>query len=188
MGLLSSIGKVFSGGLGDVLGAAGEVAGALGKGKGSGPTQISGFASLPPDIRDYLTKDILPKIKNYGSSAYQGIPRRRLNASDLDPVFGSKARQDLQAYKDMMASMAPTAATTPPAATTPSDSGLAAIGRLFLQTNPMMLRNGTSNEFLSGYNAATRAGIDPEKVTTGLGKAISAGNQQPLIDLLMGAR
>lgn len=175
--------------LGAVLGAAGEVIGAVGKGKGAGPTQIQGFASLPSDIRDYLLKDILPRIKDYGASPYKGIPLRPLDESDLDPVFGSKARQSLQRYKDMMATTARGAeAPPPPKQAETGDSGLAAIGKMFLQTDPLFMKSGTSNPYWGAYQAAARSGADPEKAAAALGKSLSSGDTQALIELIKRGR
>ena len=100
---MGAAGSLSGGGGGSILSAGGNILGALGEGKGHGPTQVSGFASLPPDVQAYMLQKILPLIQGYGSKPYQGIPRRRLNASDTDPTFGSRARPEIQQYLDARA-------------------------------------------------------------------------------------
>lgn len=97
-------------GIGSALSLGGSLLGALGGGKQkAGAPAVSGYQSLPQEIKDYLLKDLFPQMKSYQSSGYQGIPLRRLNASDTDPVFGSKARQDIQAWRDYMLAQKPEA-------------------------------------------------------------------------------
>lgn len=88
-------------GVKDVLGAVsgiGGLVGSAGKGKGSGPTQLSGFASLPQNIQDLLQGPILEQITTQLNKPYTPLPMRTVNASDYDPVFGSQAVQGLQDY------------------------------------------------------------------------------------------
>jgi hypothetical protein len=99
-------------GIGSILSLAGPVLGALGGGKNTGASQqqISGYQSLPKEIQDYLLKSMFPRIQSYGESSYQGLPMRRINESDMDPVFGSKARIGLQEWRDYQMAQQPQAA------------------------------------------------------------------------------
>jgi hypothetical protein len=92
-----------------------SVLGGLGGSKGKGPTEISGFASLPGDQKDFMKEDVWSLIKDIFSRPYQGIPKRRINAEDTDPIFGSRARQDIQAYRDAQAAGAGTQTAAAPA-------------------------------------------------------------------------
>jgi hypothetical protein len=84
-----------------IVQGAGAVAGALGGGKSQQVQQTqSGFAALPKEVQDYLLKQQLPKIQAYGETPFATVPYRRAGAAELDPVFGSKALQDLQRLND----------------------------------------------------------------------------------------
>lgn len=86
------------------LSAGGAVLGALG---GDNPEMMSaptsGFATLDPEIKDYLMDSIFPRITAWGETPYQTVPLRRANAEDYDPIFGSPSRQFLQQYYDARA-------------------------------------------------------------------------------------
>lgn len=88
-------------GFGSILSVAGPILGALGsKGGAQAAQPTSGFQTLPTEIKDYLMDTIFPKVQEYGAGSYQGLPKRRVNADDLDPVFGSTARRYLQDIQD----------------------------------------------------------------------------------------
>lgn len=89
--------------LGTALSIGSSIVGAMGKGKGKGPTDVSGFASLPKDVQNYMLKNLFPRIQGIGDSGYQGIPLRGIGADETDSVFGSKALQGIQRYKDQLA-------------------------------------------------------------------------------------
>lgn len=76
------------------ISAGGSIAGAVGKGKS--PQQVSeqksGFESLPKEIQEYMLGDIFPRIKTQSEKPYVGMPKRAIDASDTDPIFGSKRR------------------------------------------------------------------------------------------------
>lgn len=72
---------------------------------GSKSSSASGFAAFPKEIQDYMLENLFPKIQQYAETPYQGIPLRRTNASDNDPIFGSKGLQAIQEYKDAIAAM-----------------------------------------------------------------------------------
>ena len=89
------------GSIGSILGGAGALAGALGGGKGQTVQQSqSGYASLPKELQEYLKGDIFTRIKAYGQTPYATVPYRRTGAAENDPIFGSKALQDLQRLND----------------------------------------------------------------------------------------
>lgn len=90
------------GSIGSILSGAGALAGALGSGKGQTIQQSqSGFASLPKELQDYLKGDIFTRIKAYGQTPYATVPYRRIGTAETDPIFGSRALQDLQRLNDM---------------------------------------------------------------------------------------
>jgi hypothetical protein len=102
MGILDSLmdwaGNIDGGDVAKVLGAGGQIATAFGEGKNS--QQVSSVpwgAGMNQGAKAQL-EALLPRIQAYGNKGYQGIPRRALNAEDYDPVFGSKARQQLYGY------------------------------------------------------------------------------------------
>lgn len=72
----------------------------LGKGKGTGPTQVSGYASQPGEVKDYMMSVLLPMIKQLGAQKYKGLPKRRVNAADMDPIFGNPTLPGLQEMAD----------------------------------------------------------------------------------------
>lgn len=82
--------------IGSILSGAGALLGAIGAGKDktSAQSSVSGFASLPKPVQDYMNEVLLPRIKGVADTPYQGIPKRPLNAQDFDPIFGSTARQN----------------------------------------------------------------------------------------------
>ena len=134
MGLLDILSPVSA-----VLGAAGSIAGAVGKGKGSTTTTPpSGFASLPPELQTLMMDKLFPKIGKYASSPFQGIPKRAINSQDTDPIFGSKARvqYDQQVLKSLQgASKQVTQAPETPTSTTkqnPAGYSPAQLGAQFL--------------------------------------------------------
>lgn len=92
------------GAIGGLLGGAGSILGALGS---NNPEMMSapssGYATLDPEIKDYLMDSIFPRITAWGETPYQTVPLRRANAEDYDPIFGSPSRQFLQQYYDAMA-------------------------------------------------------------------------------------
>lgn len=83
--------------IGKVLGAVAPAISAFGAGQNRPSPEV--VNKLPPEVQKAMM-DLLPRIKKYGDTPYQGLPFRRLNEADTDPNFGSKARQDLQAYYD----------------------------------------------------------------------------------------
>ncbi len=85
----------------DVVTGVAGAAGAYGKGQNvaKAGSSTQGFASLSPEVQEYMTQTVLPKIQQYGAGSYQGVPMRALNAEDTDPIFGSRARQDYSAMK-----------------------------------------------------------------------------------------
>lgn len=88
-------------GIGAILSGVGSIAGALGGGKSREVSQQkSGFETLPKEIQDYLLGDIFSRIKSYGSTPFPTVPYRRVDERETDPIFGSRALRDLQAYKD----------------------------------------------------------------------------------------
>jgi len=94
-------------GLGTALSIGGSLLGAMGQGKGSAPTTLSGYTTSPQKVKDLAEGDLFTKIKDYLAQGYQGIPMRRTNADDADPIFGSKSRMDYQAYLDALAAAQP---------------------------------------------------------------------------------
>ncbi len=109
-------------GLGSALSIGGTLLGGLGNGKNKGAEVVpSGYKSLPKELQDYLLKDLFPQMQDYQKKPYEGIPLRRINESDADPVFGSKARQDIQAYRDYMLAQAPVEEVAPQAAAPDGD-------------------------------------------------------------------
>ena len=90
--------------LAGLLNIGGLVAGAIGQGKNSQQAlPQSGFGTRPKAVQDYMMEVLFPEIKKLQNTPYQGIPKRRITAEDLDPIFGSRARQDIQGYKDTQA-------------------------------------------------------------------------------------
>lgn len=90
------------GSIGGILSGVGAIAGAFGKGESGAPAQQKqGFAALPQEIQDYLLGDYFTRVQSYGETPYESLPKRRVNESDLDPIFGSKARRDMQNTKDV---------------------------------------------------------------------------------------
>lgn len=79
-------------GLGTILSIGGAALGAFGKGKNKGGASVSGYASLPPELQTFLLKTVFPNAQKWFNAGYQGIPNRRMDASETDPIFGSKAR------------------------------------------------------------------------------------------------
>lgn len=105
MGIFSSIAKAAGGLVGlatgnpsALLSAGGQIAGALGQGKNPKAVATSKLDSLPPGVQQFIMGDVLPRMQERFDRGYEGIPLRPLNAEDLDPTFGSRARQDLQEY------------------------------------------------------------------------------------------
>lgn len=81
----------------DILGAGGVIAGALGEGQAARNPQSAAVqwgTGMQPEAKSQM-EALLSRIQKYGSTGYQGIPRRGLTAEDTDPIFGSKARQQL---------------------------------------------------------------------------------------------
>lgn len=155
-----------------IAGIGGSILGGLGKGKGTGPTSLSGFASEPQPVQDLMNGPIFDKIKEILNTGYKGIPLRRINSSDLDPVFGSPARQDLQAYKDYQAKNAPTTST--PSAGDASGVGLAAIGRLAAQ-NGSNWTGGGDPKLQALVTAAQRAPGNNDSIYKAIGEYLSSG-------------
>lgn len=83
-----------------LLSGAGAIAGAMGGGQGTASMPQSGYQTLPAEIQDYMLKGLFPQIQAFNAGKYEGLPKRRLDASDFDPVFGSTARQGIQRYLD----------------------------------------------------------------------------------------
>lgn len=89
-------------GIGTALSIGSSLLGALGKGKNSQQAlPVSGFGTLPAYASKYAEEELFPRIKEWGERGYEGIPRRGLNAEDLDPNFGSRARVQLMNYYAM---------------------------------------------------------------------------------------
>jgi hypothetical protein len=98
----------------NVLGVGGTIAGGLGLGGDNSRMETVEWGSgMNPAARQQMT-DLLERIRSYGKRPYQGVPRRGMTADDLDPVFGSKARQQLYDYYN---TPIPIEAGTAPAAT-----------------------------------------------------------------------
>jgi len=97
----------------DILNAGASIAGGLGKSKDRGAysEERSGFRTLPKDQMDFASGDLWQMLKQYALSQYQGMPTRKLDASDTDPIFGSKRRV---AYDAMMQKQAAAPSKTPP--------------------------------------------------------------------------
>lgn len=93
---------------------AGPVLGMFGKGKGKPATQVQGFDSLPKDVKDFVLKNLVPKMQEYSQSEYQGVPMRRVTAADLDPIHGNPALQGMQDYRDQRARLRAIAAAGSP--------------------------------------------------------------------------
>jgi hypothetical protein len=106
MGLFGKIAKVaLPVAAGALLGpggaaAAGGVMSAVGQGKAAQQAAAGGGLQMDPATLAYLTGPVLNRVEAYGDQQYQGPPMRRVDMADLDPVFGSKARQNLQTYAD----------------------------------------------------------------------------------------
>lgn len=83
------------------LAAGGKILGALGKDKSKAtPSQEkSGVASLTPEQQDWVSKTLFPQLQAYNSTPYKGLPRRAINSSDADPIFGSSARMQYAGQK-----------------------------------------------------------------------------------------
>lgn len=83
------------------LSAAGSIAGAMGKGKSASQKTESkqGFETLSPEQKKWMNEIIFPKVQSYGEGTFQGMPKRALDESDTDPIFGSKRRV---AYNDVV--------------------------------------------------------------------------------------
>lgn len=77
-----------------MIGAGGAIAGSLGS--GGSPDAVnestSGYASLPQNVKDFMQDGIFPRIQAESEKAYTGIPKRAIDESDTDPIFGSKRR------------------------------------------------------------------------------------------------
>lgn len=114
-------------GLGEALSIGSSILGGMGKGKGKGATSQSGFVTLPGEQKDFASGEVWDAIKKYFGTGYQGLPKRRINAEDTDPIFGSRARMDLQQYYDAMAGQGQAGETAPDAT---GGGGLAALGRV----------------------------------------------------------
>jgi hypothetical protein len=110
MGIIDTIGSF----LGDIsldkvgtaLDIGSKVAGAFGQAKGgttSTPSQVAGYAGLPPEVQKYLMDSVLPQIQAQATAPRVSVPFRRADATDYDPIFGSKARVALQDYYDRKA-------------------------------------------------------------------------------------
>lgn len=124
------------GSIGGLLGGVGSLVGAVGAGKNSQQAlPASGYKTLEKDQKDFASGDLWDAILKYFGQSYQGIPTRRINAEDTDPIFGSKARQDIQAYMDMKNVMKnlPSANTAGDSAGAPN--GFALLGRQIAQQN-----------------------------------------------------
>lgn len=80
----------------NLAGAGGSILGALGAGRTPSQTQESetGFASYPEEVKQYLMETMFPKIKQYAEEGYKGIPKRALDTTDTDPIFGSRRRTE----------------------------------------------------------------------------------------------
>ena len=142
-----------------VAGAAGNLLGALGKGKGKGPTRVSGFASQPGEISDYALDELFPRIKAFGNKKYQGLPKRRVNAEDMDPLFGSKSRQDLQRYKDEMLALNAAPVSTPDESG--SNMGLSNLGRIIAMQQMPDYWDDFSDDQYAAIGKAVQDGYQP---------------------------
>lgn len=154
------------------IGAGSSILGALGGSKGKAPTQISGFASLPSAQKDFASGEVWDLIKKIFNTPYQGIPRRRINAEDTDPIFGSRARQDLQELTDFRA-----AQQQQPAATD-ADAGSAAMNRgLMIQqlANQAAIAGGKMGGAITGPMSAEDyqklGGLESDTKSIGMGDA-----------------
>lgn len=129
--------------LGSLAGLAGGILGGIGGSKGKGATTVEGFASLGKDQKAFAEGPLWDMVMNIFNRPYEGMPKRRLNAEDLDPVFGSKARQDLQGWND--------------ARLAASQGGLSAIG------NPQMSSAASQEPKYVEETAAQIYGLAPRK-------------------------
>lgn len=101
-------------GWGEAIGLGSKILGGIGGGKNKGVQQLpSGFASLPQAQKDTMQGAVWDKVLAYLNGQYQGLPMRRLNAEDMDPVFGSRARQDYQNMIDAEAAKKYVGASAP---------------------------------------------------------------------------
>lgn len=82
------------------LNAGGSILSAFGGGKKKSTPQVSGFQSLPSDIRDYMLKTLYPDMQGIYSKPYEGIPRRRVTQAETEGPFGNPALKYLQDYYD----------------------------------------------------------------------------------------
>ena len=83
------------------LAAAGQVIGGLGDSKGTKKAvPTTGIGVMPQQVQNLLLGDVFDQIKEIQDRPYKGVPLRRVNMDDLDPVFGSRARADIQNYAD----------------------------------------------------------------------------------------
>lgn len=141
---------------------AGPLLSGIGKGKSTGPTQVSGFASLPGEVKDYMLKTLFPMIQQMGAQGYQGLPKRRVTAADMDPFSGNPTLPYLQQLSDEQA------ATRSPLADMAKTSGGGDMERMQAEMNwnkahaPGMggLRKGVSFEdFYNSISPDNRAGV-----------------------------
>lgn len=127
------------GSIGGLLGGVGSLVGAVGAGKNSQQAlPASGYKTLEKDQKDFASGDLWDAILKYFGQSYQGIPTRRINAEDTDPIFGSKARQDIQAYMDMKNVMKNLPSSAAPADAAGAPNGFALLGRQITGQNAGM--------------------------------------------------
>ena len=84
----------------NILGIGGAIASGIGAGQGQrNPQTVAAEwgAGMQPEAKSQM-EALLSRIQKYGSTGYQGIPRRGLTADDTDPTLGSKARQQLYQF------------------------------------------------------------------------------------------
>lgn len=172
------------GSIGSIISAGSSILGALGQGKNKGAQAVSGYASNPSEIKDYMLDVLFPQMQDYQKQGYKGLPLRRINAEDQDPVFGSKARVDIQNYKDMMAAMK----ATKPAEEGQDEAAMAEAEAASIGRDWLNQAGGTMQQPKSSNTAPFRAkqymdsGILDNKGLAAIGRYAQAPNDQKKID------
>ena len=115
--------------------AVGSVLGAFGKGKNKQQAlPQTGYKTWDPKWKEWAESDAgIPYLMQRAAEPYKtSVPFRRLNDEDLDPIFGSKARQELQNYQDTVGLFGPIAQQQAPQQGG-SDSGFQSLGMQYAQ-------------------------------------------------------
>lgn len=119
--------------------AIGAVVGGISGGGKKGGTQAAPttFQSLPPELQQFGTEQILPRLQELFSRQPDVSPKRRAISPTADPLFASQELFDLQRFADLNQGATTTQPVAPTAA--PTDTGAG---------GPTSL----ADEFLSGLN------------------------------------